>query len=1057
LGIPVTISSRPFLGAPLGAAALLFLLLLLTWRPTYAADFVVTNTDDDGSGSLRQAIAGANGAGGGRITFNIGSGGPQTIHVGSTTGVTVPTLASSVSIDGTTQPGCVTYPCIELEGSAAKTAGSNYAYGLQVNSNSTIRGLIINRFQYAGIAMYGSGSKVAGNYIGTNAAGDAARPNGQQGVYLVGPNNTVGGTTPSDRNVLSGNNYDGIYVYATSGNTIQGNFIGLNAAGTGTLGNSQTGITVDTTTGTIIGGTANGQGNVIAGNGTRGVWVHNASSRVTIRGNSIDRNGALGIDLDPTGVTANDAAAQCDADTGANGLQNFPVLSTVSINGGTTTVTGTLNSAASTTYALDFYESPSRDGSGNGEGATYLSSISVQTSGSCTASFSVDLPTSLSGGHVISATATDPNGNTSEFSGTIRPNGPPVAVDDPGFIMSEDATYSTSAVLLWNDHDDDGDAMTAVLVSPPAHYTTFNLTSDGGFTYRPSSNFYGSDSFTYQAKTADGKLSNVATVGLEVQPINDRPTFTAGANQTVPKNSGPKTVPNWATNMSVGDAVYEAQDQTLTGFTATVTTSAGRNLFTVLPSVALDGTLTYTPKGTVTGTATVQVTLRDSGASGSCFSGDDCNVSTTKTFTITIATTSAPTITPIDDQTIGKNGSTGDLPFTIGDPDTNVNSLTLSRLSSNAVLVPATSTNIAFGGTGASRTVKVTPVANMTGSSTITVRVSDGTWSTDETFVVTVDDSATATPTFTLTPTLTPTPTDTLTPTPTDTPTPTLTPTATDTLTPTPTDTLTPTPTDTLTPTPTDTATPTLTPTPTETLTPTATPTSTATHTATPTATDTPTPTSTATSTATATASPTLTATTTPTLTPTPVLGPGGITLTPSATTTATPTMMSTVTATPMLTVTPTGTLASTPIGTAIMTPTGTPTLVPAPLSTATSTVTPTLTPTQAAPSRPSAEDEDDPRKPTDEQRQQRQHTNAGNRDDYHTEGTVTAVGADGDTLVILIALRDGIQQVALRCAGGRCPDIRAGDYVEAEGTKENESLFYADEITVTRDGRTVR
>src|SRR3954451_16023952 len=67
-----------------------------------------------------------------------------------------------------------------------------------------------------------------------------------------------------------------------------------------------------------------------------------------------------------------------------------------------------------------------------------------------------------------------------------------------------------------------------------------------------------------------------------------------------------------------------------------------------------------------------------------------------------LATTSAPTITPIDDQTIGKNGSTGDLPFTIGDPDTNVNSLTLSRLSSNAVLVPATSTNIAFGGTGAS-------------------------------------------------------------------------------------------------------------------------------------------------------------------------------------------------------------------------------------------------------------------------------------------------------------------------------------------------------------------
>jgi hypothetical protein len=115
------------------------------------------------------------------------------------------------------------------------------------------------------------------------------------------------------------------------------------------------------------------------------------------------------------------------------------------------------------------------------------------------------------------------------------------------------------------------------------------------------------------------------------------------------------------------------------------------------------------------------------------------------------------------------------------------------------------------------------------------------------------------------------------------------------------------------------------------------------------------------------------------------------------------------------------------------------------------------LTSVQAPPSRPSDDEEDDPRKPTDEQRQQRQHTNAGNRDDYHTEGTVTAVGGEGDTLVVLIALRDGIQEVRLHCAASACPDVRVGDYVEAEGAKENEALFYADEITVPRDGRTVR
>jgi hypothetical protein len=133
------------------------------------------------------------------------------------------------------------------------------------------------------------------------------------------------------------------------------------------------------------------------------------------------------------------------------------------------------------------------------------------------------------------------------------------------------------------------------------------------------------------------------------------------------------------------------------------------------------------------------------------------------------------------------------------------------------------------------------------------------------------------------------------------------------------------------------------------------------------------------------------------------------------------------------------------------------------PVSTATSTATatptlsPTLTPAQGPSSHSSDDEEDDPRKPTDEQRQQRQHTNAGNRDDYHTEGTVTAVGSEGETLVVLIALRDGIQEVRLHCAASGCPDVRVGDYVEAEGTKENESLFYADEISVTRNGRTVR
>jgi hypothetical protein len=78
--------------------------------------------------------------------------------------------------------------------------------------------------------------------------------------------------------------------------------------------------------------------------------------------------------------------------------------------------------------------------------------------------------------------------------------------------------------------------------------------------------------------------------------------------------------------------------------------------------------------------------------------------------------------------------------------------------------------------------------------------------------------------------------------------------------------------------------------------------------------------------------------------------------------------------------------------------------------------------------------------------------------DDYRTEGNVVGVEREGPTLAILIATLDGVQRVMLACdAEVSCPDVRVGDYLEAEGVKENEELFYADEVTITRGGRRVR
>ena len=162
-----------------------------------------------------------------------------------------------------------------------------------------------------------------------------------------------------------------------------------------------------------------------------------------------------------------------------------------------------------------------------------------------------------------------------------------------------------------------------------------------------------------------------------------------------------------------------------------------------------------------------------------------------------------PTISNIPDQSIPQNGSTGPIPFTVGDAEVAPANLQLSAVSSNPGLIP--NQNIVFGGYGADRTVTVTPATGQTGSATITVTVNDGPNNTSTSFVVTVTaGSLTPTPTPTATPALTPTPA----PTPAVTPTPTATPTSTPAPTPTPTSTATPTATATPTGTPTATPTP---------------------------------------------------------------------------------------------------------------------------------------------------------------------------------------------------------------------------------------------------------
>jgi hypothetical protein len=200
---------------------------------------------------------------------------------------------------------------------------------------------------------------------------------------------------------------------------IIGNRIGVGADGVTPLGNGQNGLFLSGND-NVIGGTGPGEGNIIAHNGTvsafySGVRVGNTGLRNTIRGNRIYANSQLGIDLRwPDGVNVND---HCDPDTGGNNLQNYPIITFAqAYANGTTRLQGTLNSNPDTDFTLDFYYSAAADNSGYGEGAFYLGESGVATDANCEASFDITLPVAIPPNQFVTATATHADGGTSEFS-----------------------------------------------------------------------------------------------------------------------------------------------------------------------------------------------------------------------------------------------------------------------------------------------------------------------------------------------------------------------------------------------------------------------------------------------------------------------------------------------------------------------------------------------------------------------------------------------------------------------------------------------------------------
>ncbi len=283
----------------------------------------------------------------------------------------------------------------------------------------------------------GTGNTLYGNLIGTDAKGTKTIGNAKDGVYIDTDGVRIG-RKGAGANVISGNQHNGILINpadSTAANVvIRGNFIGTDAKGTARIPNAGDGIFVAGGTHDTI------NANVIAFNGKTtptpavrpflpiivspigpgdGINVKgNNATGISILSNSIFSNVALGIDLGgDNAVAVNDSL---DADTGPNGFQNFPVLSSAKTTGTKTAVTGILSSLASSIFRIEFFSSTAPDASGFGEGKTFLGFLLVKTKSSGKVSFSIKLPR-VPTGRFLTATATaQSSGNTSEFSRAFK-------------------------------------------------------------------------------------------------------------------------------------------------------------------------------------------------------------------------------------------------------------------------------------------------------------------------------------------------------------------------------------------------------------------------------------------------------------------------------------------------------------------------------------------------------------------------------------------------------------------------------------------------------------
>jgi hypothetical protein len=420
---------------------------------TVIPPYLVTKPFDRGAGTLRQAILDANSTcSGAAINFNIPGAGPFTISPLTP----LPAVTCGyLNIDAFSQPGAARSSSsggsdnaviqIFLSGAKCGTCDgiSTLAY------NITVEGFAIGSFSGAAIAI-NAPTSVYGNYIGTDPGGMTAAANGIGIRVGASTYATIGSASIGDGNLISGNTASGILV-SGGGATVINNLIGGPRNGSTGLGNGGAGVLFQSANYS----TNNVGGNYIRYNGAQGVIVDSGTSRALTVGNSIFGNGGIGIDLNNDGPTPNDETPPYDSDSGPNGLQNYPVVTSVVQSGGSTIIGGYIKTTdVSSTYGglgnihIELFSNPVMIS--NTEGQTFLGAVptgALTDKGGGFVTFSMTHPGLVNN---ISATAlVDTCGDgcvaSSEYSPMVAVAAPTVTLTPPTLTFGSTPALATSA------------------------------------------------------------------------------------------------------------------------------------------------------------------------------------------------------------------------------------------------------------------------------------------------------------------------------------------------------------------------------------------------------------------------------------------------------------------------------------------------------------------------------------------------------------------------------------------------------------------------------------